>query len=52
MATASAAPDPRQHSDAPERAPWQPDPDAWMGEPTETPSEAVERLLEEVSHVR
>ncbi len=52
MKTTTAAPDPRQRPAAPSPAPWETDPDAWKGHPTEDPSEAVERLLREVREVR
>jgi len=51
MKVSTSAPDPRQRTEAPVSAPWQADPDAWKGEPTETHAEAVERILEEVSRV-
>lgn len=50
MPISTAAPDPGRTREMPTRAPWEADPDAWKGQPTETPAEAVERLLEEVSH--
>lgn len=47
MQTAMKAPEWPEKPEA--RAPWETDPDAWKGEEQESPTEAVERLLEEVA---